>query len=92
MTTRRRKVKKSAIQTEFAILFDHLWKDPKYVALDARKDRILHAWNVADAYKSRGPREREKARRLDVLASKVLKRLHAYEERTRLQLQKAGVL
>jgi hypothetical protein len=96
MATRRRKGKNYAkvpdVQNEFRILFEHLWRDPKYVALEARKARILKAWNYADAYKNRGPREAERARRLNTLADRVLKRLFAYEERTRQRLEREGVL
>jgi len=79
-------------QFGFRTLFAHLWKDPKYVAIEARKERLLRAWNQADAYKNKGPMFKRRAERLDRLVSKCLKRLYAYEERARLRLEKSGAL
>lgn len=82
----------SKVEREFATIFDELWKDPKYVALHARKDRLLREWNIADAYKNTPHGSKAKAARLDAIVKRVLRRLYAYEERMRAKLQKAGAL
>lgn len=89
---RKKSKKRAADPFGMGALFDVLWKDPKYVALQARKDRLLHEWNIADAHKDRVPGGRARAARLDAIAKRVLRRLYAYEERTRRALEKAGAL
>ncbi len=62
-----------------AKLMDLLWNDPKYLRLHARKDRLLRAWNEADAFKNQPGGSVEKAQKLDAAVKRALKRIYSAE-------------
>lgn len=79
--------KKSALDKKREAVFEKLWKTPRYVKVDALKDRLLRAWNQADAYKNSRSGSPEKAARLNKRVGLVLKARNRMEARA---LKKAG--
>ncbi len=65
-----------------AAVFAACWADPKYLALNALKDRLGKAWNIADAY------HEPKAERLSKRLTRVNRAIGAFEDRA---LRAAGV-
>lgn len=81
MAARRKKKREPASFKEMTgIDFEKLWKDPKYVALHEHKDKVGHAWNMADAYKNTKAGDPEKAERLKEAYDRALRAIYAYEE------------
>ena len=67
--------RKSKEQARREALWRELWEQPAYLRLHERKDRLLKAWNHADAYG-----EREKAAHLSELAKRAVRRIQKYED------------
>lgn len=64
-----------------ADVFEALWKDPKYLRLHERKDKLAKAWNMADAYKNSPGGSPEKAAHLDKLYRAAMRRVTHYEDK-----------
>lgn len=64
------------------IVIDALWKDPKYLRLNAARDKLAKLWNRADAYGE------PTAPKLDAALHRAQKRIYAYEAAS---FAKAGV-
>lgn len=92
MATRRKK--KSALDELLKTnpareaVFKKLWETPRYVKTNDLKDRLLRAWNQADAYKNTRSGSPEKAARLDRRVKLVLTARNKMEARA---LKKAGL-
>lgn len=62
-------------------VFEALWKDPKYLRLHERKDKLAKLWNQADAYKNSPGGSPEKAAQLDRIYRAAMRRVTAYEDK-----------
>ena len=67
--------RRSKEQSRREHLWRDLWEQPAYLRLHERKDRLLKAWNHADAYG-----EREKAAHLAELSKRAVRRIQKYED------------
>jgi hypothetical protein len=64
-----------------AAVYEELWKDPRFLRLEAHKDKALRAWNQANAFHT--PDEAKK----DASAKRALRALNKYID---LAMKKAG--
>lgn len=64
-----------------ADVFEALWKDPKYLRLHERKDKLAKLWNREDATKHLPGGSPERAEKLDKLYRAAMRRVTAYEDK-----------